>query len=132
MMAAGGIKWLRSNAMSQQRRKGQSSHAVVRSSAPIFAALGDEIRLRIVGRLSAGGPTSIARLTVGTGITRQAVTKHLHVLGDAGLVRGVHVGRESVWELQPEQFARARQSLDLISAQWSRALDKLKAFVERT
>ena len=62
--------------------------AAIRASAPIFAALGDDTRLRIVGRLSADGPTSIARLTVGTGVTRQAVTKHLHVLSEVGLVRG--------------------------------------------
>ncbi len=117
--------------MSLHTRKRQSGDAAVRDSAPIFAALGDEIRLRIVGRLSADGPTSIARLTVGTGVTRQAVTKHLHVLGDAGLVRGAHVGRESVWELQPQQLERARQSLDIIAAQWERALGKLKTFVER-
>jgi DNA-binding transcriptional ArsR family regulator len=117
--------------MSLQRRSRQSTDAVIRGSVPIFAALGDETRLRIVGRLSADGPTSIAGLTVGTGVTRQAVTKHLRVLGEAGLVRGMHVGRESVWELQPQQLERARQSLDVISAQWDRTLGKLKAFVER-
>ena len=117
--------------MSLHTRKRQSGDVAIRDSAPVFAALGDETRLRIVGRLSADGPTSIARLTVGTGVTRQAVTKHLHVLGDAGLVRGAHVGRESVWELQPQQLERARQSLDIIAAQWERALGRLKAFVER-
>src|SRR5881296_2777931 len=60
-----------------------------RGSAPIFAALGDGTRLRLVARLCAGGPQSIARLTAGSEITRQAVTKHLLVLADAGLVRGV-------------------------------------------
>ena len=74
--------------MSLHTRKRQTSDAAIRASAPIFAALGDDTRLRIVGRLSADGPTSIARLTVGTGVTRQAVTKHLHVLSEVGLVRG--------------------------------------------
>jgi DNA-binding transcriptional ArsR family regulator len=60
----------------------------LRDFAPIFAALGDETRLRIVAVLCAGGALSIAQLTSGTAITRQAVTKHLHVLADAGLVRG--------------------------------------------
>jgi DNA-binding transcriptional ArsR family regulator len=130
-MKAGAVRWNRLNDMSLHTRKRQSGDVAVRDSAPIFAALGDETRLRIVGRLSADGPTSIAQLTVGMGVTRQAVTKHLHVLGDAGLVRGAHVGRESVWELQPQQLERARQSLDIIAAQWERALGKLKAFVER-
>ena len=52
-------------------------------SAPVFAALGDETRLRLVTRLGTEGPLSIARLTAGTDVTRQAVTKHLHVLADA-------------------------------------------------
>jgi DNA-binding transcriptional ArsR family regulator len=117
--------------MSLPTRRRQTSDAAIRASAPIFAALGDDTRLRIVGRLSADGPASIARLTVGTGVTRQAVTKHLHVLSEVGLVRGRHVGRENVWELQRQQLYQARQSLDAIAMQWDRALGRLKAFIER-
>ena len=73
-------------------------------AAPIFAALGDETRLALVGRLSASGPLSIVTLTDGTGVTRQAVTKHLHVLSDAGLVRDSWIGRERVWQLEPESL----------------------------
>lgn len=116
--------------MSLHTRK-RSTRAAIRASAPIFAALGDDTRLSIVGRLSASGPASIARLTVGTGVSRQAVTKHLHVLSEVGLVRGQYVGRENVWELQRQQLNLARQSLDAIAAQWDRALGRLKAFVER-
>src|ERR1700678_1847765 len=102
-----------------------------RRTAPIFAALGDETRLRIVARLSAGGPMSIAHLTRDASVTRQAVTKHLHVLAHAGLARSARLGRESLWELQPEPLDAARQCLDGISAQWDAALDRLKTFVER-
>src|SRR5215831_15636755 len=70
------------------------------SAASIFAALRDNTRLRLVARLSVGGPTSIARLTQGGSITRQAVTKHLRVLAGAGVVSGSRVGRESLWELE--------------------------------
>jgi DNA-binding IscR family transcriptional regulator len=42
---------------------------------------------------------SIARLTEGANISRQAITKHLHALSDAGLVRNERTGRESVWRL---------------------------------
>jgi DNA-binding transcriptional ArsR family regulator len=101
-----------------------------KKAAPIFAALGDETRLRIVARLSAGGPMSIARLTRDASVTRQAVTKHLHVLAHAGLARSSRLGRESVWELQPEPLEAARNCLDGISAQWDAALDRLKMFVE--
>lgn len=62
-------------------------------------ALGDSARLRIVGRLCQAGPLSIARLTEGANISRQAITKHLHALSDAGLVRNERTGRESVWRL---------------------------------
>lgn len=99
-------------------------------AAPVFAALGDATRLHLVSRLCAGGPASIARLTQGLGVTRQAVTKHLQVLAEAGLVRGIREGRESSWELQPDKLAEARRSLDLISRQWDETLGRLKAFVE--
>jgi DNA-binding transcriptional ArsR family regulator len=99
-------------------------------TAPIFAALGDETRLRIVARLSAGGPMSIAHLTRDAAVTRQAVTKHLHVLAHAGLARSSRLGRESLWKLQPESLDAARRCLDGISAQWDAALDRLKTFVE--
>jgi DNA-binding transcriptional ArsR family regulator len=116
--------------MSLPVRKRPSGDAAIRAAAPIFAALGDATRIRIVSRLSADGPTSIARLTAGAGVTRQAVAKHLRVLSVAGLVRGQYVGRESVWELQRQQLHQARLALDAIASQWDRALGKLKAFVE--
>src|SRR5436853_7707620 len=106
------------------------SNAAVRGAAPVFAALGDETRLRVVARLSSAGPMSIARLTSGSGVTRQAVTKHLAVLQDAGLVRGSRVGRERIWALDPQRLAEARRSIDVISRGWDRALGRLKAFVE--
>ena len=73
---------------------------------------------------------SIAQLTSGTDITRQAVTKHLHVLAAAGLVRHIKVGRERQWEFEPAQAEEARHLLDLIAQQWDRVLNRLKAAVE--
>ena len=99
-------------------------------AAPVFAALGDELRLRLVERLCTGGPQSIARLTEGTRVTRQAVTKHLQVLADAGLARSARSGRESIWEIEPQKLDEARRCLDRISAQWDEALGRLRAFVE--
>jgi DNA-binding transcriptional ArsR family regulator len=99
-------------------------------AAPIFAALGDETRLRLIAVLCAGGAVSIASLTSGTDITRQAVTKHLHVLADAGLVRHVKVGRERRWEFEPSQVEEARRSLEMIARQWDHALARLKQAVE--
>ena len=104
--------------------------SALRNVAPIFAALGDETRLRLIVVLCAGGAMSIAQLTSGTEITRQAVTKHLHVLADAGMVHDVKVGRERLWEFEPIQLEEARRSLDAIGQQWDYALNKLKMAVE--
>lgn len=102
----------------------------LRKFAPIFAALGDETRLRLIAVLCAGGALSIAQLTSGTDITRQAVTKHLHVLAEAGLVHDVKVGRERRWQFEPAQMEEARRSLEVIARQWDHALNRLKMAVE--
>lgn len=99
-------------------------------SAPVFAALGDETRLRLLERLGTEGPLSITRLTAGTAMSRQAVTKHLHVLEAAGLAHATRRGREQLWALEPEPLEDARRYLDEISARWDAALDRLRAFVE--
>jgi DNA-binding transcriptional ArsR family regulator len=105
--------------------------ADVADAAAVFAALGDETRLRIVTRLCHDGPQPIVRLTEGSRVTRQAVTKHLRALSAAGLVSGQRVGRETVWELEPARLEDVRGYLDRISAQWDEAIDRLKAFVEK-
>src|SRR5215475_14237286 len=104
--------------------------APVKDAAPLFAALGDETRLSVLLGLSAGGPGSIVRLRARHRVSRQAVTKHLEVLRDAGLVRSVRVGRERIWELEPRRLADAHVYLDRISRQWDDALARLKAFLE--
>jgi len=101
-----------------------------RGSAPVFAALGDEVRLGVLARLGEQGPLSITRLTEGSHVTRQAVTKHLRVLADAGLVKSARDGRENVWKLQPRGLTEARRLLEVISRQWDDTLDRLRAFVE--
>lgn len=104
--------------------------AALRKSAPVFAALGDQTRLRLIAVLCAGGAMSIAQLTSGTQITRQAVTKHLHVLADAGLVRDLKSGRERLWEFEPTQLEEARRALGAIAQQWDHTLSRLKMVVE--
>src|ERR1700682_2362582 len=88
------------------------------ASAPIFAALGDATRLRLVSRLCDHGPMSITGLTAGRKGRRQAITKHLRVMEDAGLVRNQRQGRESVWQLEQRRLADARYYLEIISQQW--------------
>jgi DNA-binding transcriptional ArsR family regulator len=102
-----------------------------RDPAPVFAALGDRTRLSLLMRLSDGQTRSIAKLSADTRLTRQAVTKHLHVLESAGLVSSIRVGRESRFGYRPEPIADAKAYLDAVSAHWDGALERLRAFVER-
>ena len=102
-----------------------------RNTAAVFAALGDETRLALLARLSAGQPRSIAELTHGTRLTRQAVTKHLRVLEQARIVHATRQGRESLFDLTPQPLAEVQDYLATISSQWDAALARLKAFVEK-
>ena len=111
-------------------RSSSRTRAAAKGSAPVFAALGDETRLRLVSRLCDDGPMSIVRLTVDSNVTRQAITKHLHVLEEAGLVRSNRRGRESVWHLEQRRLEDARHYLDVISKQWDDALGRLRQLVE--
>jgi DNA-binding transcriptional ArsR family regulator len=96
----------------------------------VFAALGDKTRLALVARLSSDGPLSITRLTAGSAVTRQAITKHLNVLATAGLVSDKWRGRERIWELEPDEMETARLYLEHVSKRWDGALDRLKQLVE--
>jgi len=108
----------------------QRKMAALRTRAAVFAALGDETRLTVLARLARGEPQSIARLTQGTRLTRQAVTKHLRVLEGAGVVRSLRVGRESRFALERKPLDETRDYLDLVSRQWDAALLRLKSLVE--
>jgi DNA-binding transcriptional ArsR family regulator len=105
--------------------------AAQRDRAATFAALGDQTRLALVGKLCNGPPQSISRLAEGSALTRQAITKHLRVLEGAGLVQGVRAGRESLFEFRPEPLDALRAYLDEVSGQWDGALARLKSFVEK-
>lgn len=114
-------------------RPASGSPALVQASeslAGVFAALGDPTRLKLIAVLCAGGAFSIAQLTATTDISRQGVTKHLQVLAGAGVVCGVKMGRERLWQLDPARIEEARRTLELIGREWDIALGKLKAFVE--
>lgn len=114
--------------MSHKSRSGIAGKG--RAHAPVFAALGDATRLSLIARLSVGQPCSISRLTGGSKLTRQAISKHLRVLEGAGIVHGVRAGREKLFEFDPEPLGEIRNYLDLVSGQWDQALARLKSFVE--
>jgi DNA-binding transcriptional ArsR family regulator len=98
--------------------------------AVVFAALGDETRLSLVAALSGGEARSIAQLTGGTRMTRQAITKHLKVLENAGIVRSERAGRESLFEFDPAPLTDLQTYLERVSEQWNQVLGRLKILVE--
>lgn len=111
-------------------RSSRAAAAALVHRAPVFAALGDATRLRLLARLGHEGPLSIARLTEGADVTRQAVSKHLRVLADAGLARGERQGREQLWRLERAPLDEARQSLERIAQRWDDVLGRLREAVE--
>jgi DNA-binding transcriptional ArsR family regulator len=102
----------------------------LKARASVFAALGDETRLSLVGKLSNGPPQSISRLAEGSTLTRQAVTKHLRVLESVGVVRSARAGRENVFVFRPAPLKEAQSYLERVSGQWDDALGRLKSFIE--
>jgi DNA-binding transcriptional ArsR family regulator len=111
-------------------RQPSQDAGALEATAPVFAALGDQRRLRLLARLGEEGPLSISRLSEGAGITRQAVTKHLQVLADAGLAISLRHGREQLWQLEAARLDEARRSLELISQRWDEALERMKKVLE--
>ena len=100
------------------------------TAAPVFAALGDATRLQIVMRLCDGGPQSIAHLTAGANVSRQAVTKHLRALEQVQLVCSQRCGRERIWQLRQKRLEELKAFVDQISGAWDEALERLRAMVE--
>jgi DNA-binding transcriptional ArsR family regulator len=114
--------------MSRKRRS--TAPAKRRARAPVFAALGDETRLSLVAKLCGRRPCSISQLTQGSKLTRQAITKHLRVLENVGIVHSVRTGRESLFEFDPQPIESIQQYLDFASKHWDQALSRLKSLVE--
>jgi DNA-binding transcriptional ArsR family regulator len=112
------------------RRSRKKASRISQAFAPVFAALGDETRLALVAALCGGQPRSIAQLTGGSRLTRQAITKHLRVLQRARIVRNVRTGRENRFEFLPEPLDELKKYLERVSEQWDQALSRLKTFVE--
>ncbi|WP_135453554.1 metalloregulator ArsR/SmtB family transcription factor [Mycobacterium sp. DL99] len=104
--------------------------ATVAERAPLFDALGDPNRLRIVTRLCEAGPCSTVQLTQVIPVTRQAATKHLLLLEAVGLVTSDRKGRERIWRIQPEPLVQASDYLTALSRRWDSAIDRLRAYVE--
>ncbi len=106
------------------------SKVIDRNAAAVFFALGDETRLSVLRKLSGGGLLSATALSAGARVTRQAIVKHLQVLEGAGLVSHRKRGREVLYALDSRQLEEARAYLEAVSADWDRALERLRLMVE--
>jgi len=101
-----------------------------RAAVDVFFALGDRTRLSLLRKLGAEGAASATSLSEGAHVTRQAIVKHLRVLEDAGLVLHARHGREVLYQLDPRRLEDARTYLELVSASWDQAIERLREAVE--
>jgi DNA-binding transcriptional ArsR family regulator len=97
--------------------------------ARLFAALGDETRLSLLDRLQHEPACSTTTLAAGTGLSRQAVRKHLGVLAEVGLVRHRREGRERLWSLDARPLQQVHVWSEAYRRFWERRLDQLDAFL---
>jgi DNA-binding transcriptional ArsR family regulator len=105
---------------------------LTRDPGPVFAALADPTRRRMVEALLRDGSTSVPALTSALPITRQAVAKHLATLSSAGLVeREPGAGREVRYRLRRGALEPAASWLRETEAAWDERLPRLKRAVER-
>jgi DNA-binding transcriptional ArsR family regulator len=105
-----------------------SSGAPAPSRTPdpaIFAALADATRLALVDRLLPVPHLSTTALAEGTGMSRQAVRKHLGALQAAGLVVARKEGRRRLWSLQPGPLRQIRDWADRTRSMWEARFDRL-------
>ena len=96
----------------------------------VFGALADPTRRFVVRCLAEGGPVTATELAERLPITRQAVTKHLAALHEAGLVERAKEGREMRYRLTPDPFTDAVAWMADVGAGWERRLDGLRRHVE--
>ncbi len=107
-----------------------SNATQLKKTAPIFAALGDPVRLAMVTRLCKEGPLETVKLQHGIPVSRQAITKHLRMLEVAGVVRSQRVGRDRRWQIKTRPLSEVQRYLEQISEQWDATPERLRRFVE--
>lgn len=98
--------------------------------ASVFAALADPTRREVIRRLAEDGPSTATDLSGQLPITRQAVSKHLAALGQAGLVTAERAGRETLYRLTPQPLGLAVSWMAAVGAEWDERLDALARYLE--
>jgi DNA-binding transcriptional ArsR family regulator len=91
----------------------------------VFVALADPTRRRLLTSIASVGPVTATALAADLPISRQAVSKHLGILDDAGLVSASRAGRETRYSVTPEPFDDARAWMQRVGSLWDRRLAAL-------
>ncbi len=102
-----------------------------RQNAKKFAALGDDTRLQKLMMLGKGEPRLISELTAKLTLTRQAVTKQLHVIEAAKFIEQSVCGSERRFVARRARIKDAQDALQTIAQQWNNAFSRLKSFVKQ-
>jgi len=96
----------------------------------VFSALADATRREVMRRL-ADAPSTATEIAAELPVSRQAVTKHLSMLENAGLVAGERQGREVRYRLTPSPMAEAMEWMADTASEWDRRLDALRRHLRR-
>lgn len=97
----------------------------------LWSAIGDPTRRRLLDLLLSDGHGTATSLSERLPVTRQAVAKHLGVLGQAGLVHSTTAGREKLYRVDQAQLARAVGQLIEVGATWDARLGRIRRIAER-
>jgi DNA-binding transcriptional ArsR family regulator len=100
------------------------------STGPVFSALSDPTRREVMRCLSETGAVTATELAARLPISRQAVTKHLAALSDAGLVDASRQGREKRYRLTPRRLTDAMSWMADVGAEWDERLDRLRRHLD--
>jgi DNA-binding transcriptional ArsR family regulator len=100
------------------------------SGDELWSAIADPSRRRVLDLLVRGGEATASTLAQDVPFTRQAVTKHLAVLEDAGLVTRHRVGREVLFRVEPDGLDQATRAMSQLAHDWDRRLRTIKQLAE--
>jgi DNA-binding transcriptional ArsR family regulator len=96
----------------------------------LWSAIGDPSRRRVLDLLVSNGEASAWSLAEHVPFSRQAVSKHLVVLEEAGLVSRRKQGREVLYQVDVNRLDEARRAMADLAAQWDRRLTSIKRLAE--
>ena len=96
----------------------------------LWSAIGDPSRRRVLDLLVSNGGVSASWLADHVPFSRQAVSKHLVVLEQAGLVTRRKQGREVLYQVEADRLDQATRAMADLAAQWDRRLETIKQLAE--